>query len=179
MLIHITGASGSGTTTLGAALAAALRCEHLDADDFYWLPTKPPFKLKRHVSERLSLLAAALRAATNVVLSGSIVGWGREVEDKFDLIVFLYLETHIRVDRLRQRETAHLGYVDPEFLEWAEQYDSGPLSGRSLAKHRTWLSQRHAPVVELVGDMSVRARVEGVLQHLPSARAGEAPKVNG
>lgn len=43
MHIHITGASGSGTTTLGRALAQALGWRYLDADRYYWLPTSPPF----------------------------------------------------------------------------------------------------------------------------------------
>jgi len=47
MLILITGASGSGTSTLGAALAKELGIAHLDADDYYWLPTTPPFTAKR------------------------------------------------------------------------------------------------------------------------------------
>ena len=40
--IHILGASGSGTTTLGRALAARLQCPHFDTDDCFWLPTDPP-----------------------------------------------------------------------------------------------------------------------------------------
>ena len=37
--IHILGASGSGTTTLGRALAERLQCRHFDTDDYFWLPT--------------------------------------------------------------------------------------------------------------------------------------------
>ena len=40
--IHILGASGSGTTALGQALAEHLRCPHFDTDDYFWLPTDPP-----------------------------------------------------------------------------------------------------------------------------------------
>ena len=40
--IHILGASGSGTTTLGRALAERLQCPHFDADDYFWVPTDPP-----------------------------------------------------------------------------------------------------------------------------------------
>jgi hypothetical protein len=34
--IHILGASGSGTTTLGHALAARLQCPHFDTDAYFW-----------------------------------------------------------------------------------------------------------------------------------------------
>jgi adenylate kinase family enzyme len=47
MRILVTGASGSGTTTLGKALAEQLACAFLDADDFFWFPTNPPFTQKR------------------------------------------------------------------------------------------------------------------------------------
>jgi hypothetical protein len=38
--ILITGASGTGTTTLGGALAQQLNCGFFDADDYYWLPAE-------------------------------------------------------------------------------------------------------------------------------------------
>lgn len=47
MLIHIFGASGSGTSTLGRAVAAGLGWRFLDTDDFFWLPTDPPFTTPR------------------------------------------------------------------------------------------------------------------------------------
>jgi adenylate kinase family enzyme len=40
--IHIFGASGSGTSTFGRALAAELSIRFFDADDYYWLDTDPP-----------------------------------------------------------------------------------------------------------------------------------------
>lgn len=166
MLIHITGASGSGTSTLGAALAAELGGVHLDADDYYWLPTQPPFTHKRPAPERLASLLADVRSHAACVLAGSVVGWGDALENAFDLVVFLYLDPAIRVERLRRREIDQLGYADPAFLEWAAQYDTGPPVGRSLAKHRAWLARRSCRVIELVGDMSVGARVAAVLQAL-------------
>lgn len=44
--INIVGAPGSGTTTLGRALATQLGFVFADADDFYWKPTTPPFQEK-------------------------------------------------------------------------------------------------------------------------------------
>ena len=45
--IHVVGASGSGATTLGAALAKAMGVTHQDSDFFFWLPTQPPFTTQR------------------------------------------------------------------------------------------------------------------------------------
>ena len=61
MLIHIMGASGSGTSTLAAALSQRLAFVHLDADDYYWLATDPPFTNKRDPRERTNLLAHACK----------------------------------------------------------------------------------------------------------------------
>lgn len=166
MLILITGASGSGTSTLSAALAKELGIPHLEADDYYWMPTMPPFTSKRDRGERLASVLRDVRAKRSAVLAGSIMEWGLELENAFDLIVFLYLDANIRVERLRVREMELLGKVDPEFLEWAAQYDAGILGGRSLAKHQAWLSARTCPMIELRGDLSVGERVGAVMKHL-------------
>lgn len=159
MKILITGASGSGTSTLGAALAKAINARYVDADDYYWLPTSPPFQEKRDGAERLAALIEVLGAQPDTVLGGSIMEWGAELENGFDLIVFLYLPADIRVARLTQRETARFGKVDPIFLSWAAQYDEGVRSGRSLVRHQDWLSKRGCPVLRLEGDISVDERV--------------------
>jgi hypothetical protein len=170
MHIHITGASGSGCTTLGAALADDLDLLHLDADTYYWALTSPPFQVKRPATQRLDLLSRDIASSRGVVLSGSIVGWGVEIEDLFDLIVFLYLPAPIRVERLRRRELDKYARVDEAFLEWAAVYDHGPLEGRSLVKHKAWLSQRRCPVLRLEADESVSARLQQVRAALSDLR---------
>jgi hypothetical protein len=179
MLILITGASGSGTSTLGAALANELGIAHLDADDYYWLPTLPPFTTKRDRPERLSSVLRDVRTKQSAVLAGSIMDWGVELENAFDLIVFLYLDASIRVERLRVREIECLGKADPEFLEWAAQYDAGVLGGRSLVKHQAWLAARTCPVIELRGDLTVRERVAAVLKHVTDSSVGRAAQGPG
>jgi adenylate kinase family enzyme len=55
-LIHIYGASGSGTSTLGRYLAKRLDFAFLDADDYFWLPTDPKFTKKRPIEQRVPLM---------------------------------------------------------------------------------------------------------------------------
>ena len=62
--------SGSGTTTLGRALAGRLALAHFDTDDFYWLPTDPPYQAARPMPDRLQRLEAALDAGAENVESG-------------------------------------------------------------------------------------------------------------
>ena len=73
-VIHIFGASGSGTSTLGRCLSAELGYRFLDTDDYFWMPTDPKFTVRRPREERLELMRREIDAAENVVLSGSLAG---------------------------------------------------------------------------------------------------------
>jgi adenylate kinase family enzyme len=166
MRVLITGASGSGTTTLGQSLAEYWRLPFFDADDFYWLPTDPPYRVKRDPTERLSMLVHALKGSRNdAVIAGSVMDWGTEIEDSFSLIVFLRVPAAIRVERLRKRELARFGSVDSAFLEWAAQYDEGRLSGRSLARHENWLARRSCKVLRIAGDVPVEVSRQQVIDY--------------
>ncbi|RYX90674.1 MAG: hypothetical protein EOO28_28470 [Comamonadaceae bacterium] len=176
MKILVTGAAGSGTSTLAAAIAAKLQIASIEADDFLWEPTVPPYRVQREHGTRADLLLAAFNRHNDVVVAGSVMGWGKPVEDAFTLVVFLYVEKAIRIVRLREREVRRFGSADPAFLEWAAQYDDGPKSGRSLLMHRTWLATRACPVLELAGDLSVAQRVDAVWQKLTSLQPRDERK---
>ncbi len=92
--VHIFGAAGCGSSTLGRALAQRLEYQHVDADDVYWLVTVPPYQTRRAAAERVRMLEDASRWARHWVLSGSIVGWG----DAFHP-VFTGCLRHCLVDR--------------------------------------------------------------------------------
>ena len=166
--ILITGASGSGTITLGRALATRLTGVFYDGDDYYWVPTDPPFQRKQDPAIRLSRLLQDLQNVSPAVLAGSILNWGLELEESFSLIVFLTVPAEIRVVRLREREVQRSGRVDPAFLAWAGQYDEGTLQGRSLSKHEKWLAKRSCPVLRIDGDTSTECRLAQVLDVLNS-----------
>ena len=61
--IHIMGASGSGVTSLGRALANSLAMPHHDTDDYFWRPTIPPYREMREAGERLKLMGEMFLAA--------------------------------------------------------------------------------------------------------------------
>ena len=73
-VIHIFGASGSGTTTLGRELSRLLGFRLLDTDDFYWMPTDPKFTVKRPPEQRVELMRNELRKPGSAVISGSLMG---------------------------------------------------------------------------------------------------------
>ena len=152
--VLITGASGSGTTTLGRALANEWSVPHADVDDYYWIPTSPPFVTKRPVEERLALMQALFLPRDAWVLSGSIVSWGESIVEKLDAVVFLTIDPYIRMDRLTHRERRRYGEAlnlendaHNAFIEWARSYDDPDFTGRSRASHERWLAELTCPVL--------------------------------
>jgi adenylate kinase family enzyme len=161
--ILITGAAGSGTTTLAGALAKELHTRHLEADDFLWQPSNPPYQHLANKAQRGERLLQEMRSHGRAVVAGSVMGWGQPLENEFDLVVFLYLPVELRLERLERREIKRFGQAQPEFLAWAAQYEDGSLPGRSLARHREWLAARKCAVLRLQGNMSVMDRVRQIL----------------
>jgi len=156
--VHLLGASGSGTTTLGRALAAKLGCAHLDTDDVFWLRTDPPFQHIRERTERQEMLGTELRRHRDWVLSGSLCGWGDMFIPLFELVVFLWVPPDIRLARLRERERARYGAaaIAPggarhaayeTFMAWAAGYDDGlDVPERCRRLHEQWLAALLCPV---------------------------------
>ena len=160
-VIHIFGASGSGTTTLGKKISEELGYRHMDTDDYYWLPTDPKFTQKRPVQERIALMKRDIEEAENVVLSGALAGWGDPLIPLFTLAVRIELPQDIRIERLRQREKARFGSrIDPggdmyeqhlAFIEWAKTYDTGGMEHRSKMRHDAWEKTLPCEIVYLNG----------------------------
>ena len=159
--IHIMGASGSGVTSLGRALADSLAIPHHDTDDYFWRPTIPPYRETREAGERLGLMREMFLPRAGWVLSGSLNGWGDALIPDFDLVVFVATPHDIRLQRLRAREATLFGTEavaaggwrheqTEEFIEWASGYEDGKAS-RNLAKHQAWLGALPCPVLRLDG----------------------------
>ena len=179
MRIHITGAAGSGVTSLGAGLAGILRLRHIDTDDFYWLPTELPMTERRDPTEcRLQIGEA--QAGGRWVLSGSLMGWGEPLLDGVDAILFLSAPTALRLDRLRLRERLrHGALIAPggplnarheTFMAWAERYDDPGFRGRSRATHEDWRAGQTAPVIRLDGSRDVPVVLSEALAALATPR---------
>jgi adenylate kinase family enzyme len=157
--IHVFGASGSGTSTLGAEVATAIGASHLDADDYYWFPTDPPFVLKRDPADRVAAIEADIEGVDDWVLSGSLCNWGDPLLDRFTLAVFLYLPPDLRMARLAERERARYGErIGPggdmheahvAFMTWARSYDVALAPVRSLDLHERWMPRLACPVLRL------------------------------
>ena len=183
LAVHITGASGSGVTTLGRALAEATGAVQLDTDDFYWAPVKPKFSEKRAPEESIRLLREAMAAAgaRGWILSGSIGAWGEPLVPLFNLVVFMNAPAEVRVARLKVREEAEFGAaaIAPggprheeyaAFIEWAAQYEAGKREGRSRMLHEAFLARLTCPVLRLDGTRPTAELLAQVLEALKARR---------
>lgn len=169
-IIHIYGASGSGTSTLGRYIRDKLGYFFMDTDDYFWQPTNPPYTKKRNADERLAMMKSDIEKADKVVISGSLVDWGDELIPLFTLAIRLKTDTDIRIERLRKREREHFGsridiggdmYKDHmEFLEWAAAYDNGDIDMRSKVKHDSWEKMLQCKKVTLYGNTDLEINLE-------------------
>ena len=116
--LHVLGASGAGTTTLGAALADRLGHPHVDADSLFWLPTDPPFTTKRPRDKRQAMLLRLLPVAGQWVFSGSAPEWAKPIEPFYDLVVFLWLDPAVRMERLRRAKRPDTASVSKRAATW-------------------------------------------------------------
>jgi AAA domain len=173
----ITGASGAGTTTLGRALAERWSVPHAEVDDYFWVPTSPPYTEKRPVDERLSLMHSVFVPRDSWILSGSLMGWGDSLIANLDAVVFLSVDPSIRMERLERRETVRDGEVNEaarrEFFDWARGYENPDFPGRSRVRHDRWLATLPCPVLPLDGAEPLPRLVDSVTAWLDS------PAVNG
>lgn len=175
-VIHIYGASGSGTSTLGKKISQELGYRFLDSDDYFWLPTDPRFIKVRNIDERIRLLREDIDSSDNVVIAGSLVGWGDFLIPEFTLVIRLVTDTDVRVARLRKREFERFGArIEPDgdmyeqhldFIKWASDYDTGDVEMRSKANHNEWQKLLKCKQIVLNGADSVDFNFEEILKEI-------------
>ena len=169
-VIHIYGASGSGTSTIGRFICEKTGYYFMDTDDYFWEPTNPPFTIKRKIPDRIALMRKDIAKYESVVISGSLVDWGDELIPLFTLAVRVETDTAVRIERLKKRERERFGHrIDMdgdmfenhrEFIDWAASYDSGGLDMRSKAKHDEWQKLLQCPQILLDGNQPAEKNFE-------------------
>ncbi len=171
--IHVFGASGSGTTTLGSAVASALGARFLDTDAYYWVATDRPFTTKRDPAERIAGIERDIAGHADWVLAGSLCSWGDPLVPRFTLAVFLHLDPEVRMARLVERERGRYGpRIRPggdmhaahvAFIDWARSYDHARAPVRSLDLHERWMAALSCPVLRLDASRPVEALCAAVV----------------
>lgn len=146
---------------------------HADSDDYFWIPSNPPFTRKRPTDERLALMHDIFVPREAWVLSGSLLGWGDSILAQCDTIVFLTLDPQERLRRLEAREIVRREGQEidqaawTEFRDWALGYDDPAFDGRSRAGHEEWLDSQTKPVLHLDSALPTEQLVDAVLSWDP------------
>lgn len=176
MKILLFGASGSGTTSLGNEIEKRVNFKHLDVDHYYWKKTDPPFQEKIALAQRNENLKADFKKFEDVVVSGSMVSWGKEWETAFDLAIFIRLDNTERMERLKKREAERYGeklltdqriqQSSKAFLEWAGQYENPNFDGRTLKVHNDWIELLDCKVLKLDGGNELDDNMKKVLTEI-------------
>ena len=179
-IIHIFGASGSGTTTLAKKICSELGFFHMDTDDYFWVPTNPMYTQKRPPEERILMMKRDIASADNVVISGSLVGWGDQLIQSFTLAVRLKTDTDIRIERIKHREKKKFGERIEfggdmynrhiAFLDWARAYDSGGIGMRSRAEHDEWQKLIQCPLILLDGGNDLEYNFSQIIKHISNKK---------
>lgn len=172
--IYITGAAGTGVSSLGRALAQRLHVSHADVDDSYWCEDEPPFVTRRPKPARRSCLLDQ-RGTGGWVMSGCLEGWGEDLIEEADLFVFLMVPTPIRIDRLLRRERHDYGRrilpggdmhrSHERLISWAARYDDPDFAGRNMYRQEAWLDRQTTPVLRMGGTLPLLRLVDQVMAH--------------
>lgn len=175
--VNVLGASGTGKTTLAATLAERLGVPHFDGDDYYHLPTDPPYRAPRSPEDRCALLERDLRGLDAYVVSGGVATWTPAPALRATLVVFLWLPLEVRLERLARRERERFGarilpggdMADDhaEFMRWTRGYEDGTAEGTNTRPlHEDALRRATCPVLRLEGPIPPSAALTRVLQAL-------------
>ena len=161
--IHIFGATGSGTSSIGKAVCAELGYNHFDSDTYLWLPTEEPYTTTRSAEEYINLMGNDLISNDKWILSGHVsFGLVDVYLPLYELVVFVYVPANIRMERIKKREYERYGdEVLPggnkyekscNLLEYAAGYDTITTLGRNLHKHEKWLADVKCSVLRIIND---------------------------
>lgn len=169
-VIHIFGASGSGTSTLGKYISEQLDYTFIDTDDYFWLPTDVPFTKARQQKERIEMLKRDINNNKNVVISGFLVGWADEIIPLITLAIRLVTSSDVRLKRINEREFNKYGNrILPQgdmyeqywkFIERASKYDDGDYTVRSKKLHDLWQEKLNCKIAVLSGEDSLKHNCE-------------------
>lgn len=133
--IMITGPAASGKTTLGRKTAELLNFPYFDVDDFIWrFDTPELYTVMYSREEKISRLQAAIAPYEHFVMAGSMSSFHQAFDDCFSMMVFLYVDPDIRVQRANERAIQRFG---ERVLEGGDMYESNQDFLRKICRYET------------------------------------------
>ena len=146
--IMITGPAASGKTTLGRKTAELLDFPYFDVDDFIWrFDTPEPYTVMYSREEKISRLQAAIAPHEHFVMAGSMSSFHQAFDDCFSMMVFLYVDPDIRVQRANERAIQRFG--ERVLVRKIRRYESD--GSPNLTEQKAWMESLSCKKLELDG----------------------------
>lgn len=172
--IMIIGPSGSGKTTLGKAVAEKLGYPYFDVDDYIWRrDTAEPYTQMYTRTEKIGRLCKDLEPYEHFVMAGSMSSFHYAFDDKFAMMVLLYVKPDIRVQRVHARSIERFGERVLEggdlyerhlkFLEENRRYEQD--GSPNLSEQRAWMDSMQCMKIELDGTDSIESNAKIIVEN--------------
>ena len=163
-VLLLTGYLGSGKTTLGKKLAEVLGYPFFDVDEFIWrFDTPELYTVMYSREEKISRLQDAIAPYDHFVMAGSMSSFHEYFDKYFAMMVLLYAEPDIRVERVKKREVQRFGdrvaeggdmyESNLQFLDDNRRYEED--GSPNLKEQREWMNSLSCIRLELDGTKSI------------------------
>lgn len=167
--IMITGPSGSGKSSLGKIVAEKLDFPFFDVDDYIWKKNTPkPYTQMYSKAEKISRLSCNIEPCEHFVMAGSMSSFHQAFDNKFEMMVFLYAEPEIRLQRVHKRAMERFGKRILEggdlyeshrkFLESNRRYETD--GSPNLCEQKEWMKSLPCVKIELDGSKSLESNAK-------------------
>ncbi|GHV46983.1 hypothetical protein FACS189499_03540 [Clostridia bacterium] len=151
--IIVFGANGSGKIAIARELADILNFRHMDIEDYAFLPSEIPYSKERTREECIRLMLSDIETYNSFVISAVTGDFGAEIQQMYDIAVFVTAPVEIRVKRISQREYQRHGKRILIGGDMHEQYVKFVdfAANRSLSHIEQWAETLACPVIRVDG----------------------------
>ena len=160
--ICVCGLNGSGKTTLAGTLAKKLNFKHMDIEQYYFTSTDNPYASSRKSEEVERLLLEDIKQNSCFVFSAVNGDMTPEINENYDLVVYLDVSLDVRMKRIRQRAIDKFG---DRVLPGGDMYDQEEnffafAEKRTPDKIENWLKTLSCKSIRLDGTKPIQENVE-------------------
>lgn len=168
--IIVCGGNGAGKSTLGKVLASELGYKFEDIESYYFPKENPgyDYSVSRTREEVAGLLFADMKKYTDFVLASVKADYGTDVEELFDIAVYIDVPKEVREKRVYERSYKQFG---ERMLPGGDLYEDEKrfidmVSQRPDDYAIKWLNGMSIPVIKVDGTQPIEKSVEEIKRRL-------------
>ena len=168
--IIVCGGNGAGKSTLGKSLASELGYKFEDIENYYFPKDNPEYEyaVSRTREEVTELLKADLKQYADFVLASVKADYGKEVEELFDIAVYIDVPKEVRAKRVYERSYKQFG---DRILPGGDLYESEKRFFDMVAQRPDdyaikWLNEMDIPIIKVDGTQPIKKSVEEIKRRL-------------